>query len=326
MDRWIPPFEENLIEGLAVAVIGYGNQGRAHALNLRDSGARVVVGVRAGGPSESRAAADGMTAKGVEDAVLESEFVMVATPDESMADLYSERIASRLQPGQALLFAHGFNLHFGYIEPPEFVDVGLVSPKGAGVWVRRSYEEGEGLPAMIAVHQDATGRAWERVRAYASGIGCARAGLLKTTFREETECDLFGEQAVLCGGIPALIRAGFQTLVEAGYAPEAAWFETVYEAKLIVDLLLAKGERGMAEAISNTAEYGGEFAANLLVDDLTKERMKRVLARIQSGEFAKQWMAEASQWRPARLATTDAVRNEILERVPSLRKRLGSEL
>jgi ketol-acid reductoisomerase len=325
MDRWIAPSDENLIEGRAVAVIGYGNQGRPHALNLRDSGAKVVVGVRDGGPSATRARADGLAVKDIGDAAAEAEFVMVATPDESMAELFTARIAPRLSAGQILLFAHGFNVHFGFISPPNFVDVGLVSPKGAGVWVRRSFEEGGGLPAMVAVHQDATGWAWERVQAYASGIGSARAGLLKTTFREETECDLFGEQAVLCGGIPAIIRAGYQTLVEAGYSPEAAWFETVYEAKLIVDLLLAKGERGMAEAISNTAEFGGELAADLLVDDATRERIRGILERIQSGEFAKQWMSEASTWHPSRSATTDAVRIEVLGRVPSLRARLGAE-
>jgi len=325
MNRWIAPSDENLIEGMTVAVIGYGNQGRPHALNLRDSGAKVVAGVREGGPSESRAVADGLTTKNIEDAVDEAEFVMVATPDETMAELYAARIAARLSAGQILLFAHGFNVHFGFISPPEFVDVGLVSPKGAGVWVRRTYEDGGGLPAMVAVHQDATGRAWERVQAYASGIGSARAGLLQTTFREETECDLFGEQAVLCGGIPAIIGAGFQTLIEAGYSPEAAWFETVYEAKLIVDLLLAKGERGMAEAISNTAEFGGELAADLLVDDTSRERMKAILERIQSGEFARRWMTEASTWRPVRAAATDDVRNEVLGRVPSLRARLGAD-
>ncbi|MBX3097119.1 MAG: ketol-acid reductoisomerase [Fimbriimonadaceae bacterium] len=315
---------------LKVAVIGFGNQGRPHALNLHDSGASVVVGLRPGSPSAEGAVSAGLRVTAIPEAVKQSDLVMVATPDESMGSLYEESIAAHLRPGQMLLLAHGFNIHFGRIVPPSLVDVGLVSPKGAGVWVRDSYLKGSGLPAMVAVHQDATGHAWERVIEYAEGIGSARAGLLKTTFQEETECDLFGEQAVLCGGIPALIRAGFSTLVEAGYSPEAAWFETVYEAKLIVDLLMARGERGMREAISNTAEFGGDLAADLLVDQDARIKMRGILDRIQSGEFADNWLAEAANGMPrlhaARTrAVTDVARDSVLREVPSLAERLGAQ-
>lgn len=276
----------------SIGIIGYGNQGRPHALNLRDSGRDVVVGLREGSPSAERARADGLTVVPVAEAA-GRDVVALLLPDERMGEVWAEYVAPVVRDGQLLMFAHGFAIHFGSISPPVGMDVALVSPKGAGKWVRALYEAGSGLPALVAVHQDATGRAMARAMHYAEGIGATRVGTRETTFRAETITDLFGEQAVLCGGIPALIQAGYETLTEAGYEPEDAYLECVYEAKLIVDLMLAQGLAGMRKAISPTAAYGGQRAFHRLVNAETKAEMRRLLQEIESGEFAREWVAAA---------------------------------
>ncbi len=276
-----------------VAVIGYGNQGRAHALNLRDSGARVIVGLYKGSPSAEVARRDGFEPVETDVAVRESRIVMLATPDMKMAEIFEASVAPALAERACVLFAHGFNIVYGLIEPPDGVDVALVSPKGAGAGVRRRFEEGSGVPALVGVHQDATGSAMEVALAYAWGLGCARSVLMETTFREETETDLFGEQAVLCGGIPALLNAGFETLVQAGYAPELAYFECVHEAKIIVDLIYERGLAGMRRAISDTAQWGGLSAGGGVVGDASRASMKRILDEVRSGAFAQDWLGES---------------------------------
>jgi ketol-acid reductoisomerase len=277
---------------MKIAVIGYGSQGHAHALNLRDSGHDVTVGLYLGSPSWNLALKEGLNVTTVDQAVAKAELVAVLLPDEKQPQVYNEHIKPYLKAGQCLLFAHGFSIHFGYIKPPHDVDVVLVAPKGPGHLVRRVYAQGQGVPALVSVHQDYTGEGRVKAMHYASGIGALRAGVLETSFKEETETDLFGEQAVLCGGLTSLIQAGFETLVEAGYQPEIAYFECMHEVKLIVDLLYEGGFEKMRASISNTAEYGDFHAGPRLVDTHVKATMKSILSDIQSGQFAKQWMSE----------------------------------
>ncbi len=280
------------LKGKKIAILGYGSQGHAHALNLRDSGYDVVVGLRP--DSSSRAAAEqaGLEVLDTADAASAGDIVMILLPDEKQGEIWSAEIADGIADGNLLLFGHGFSVHFGEVEPPPGVDVGMIAPKGPGHLVRRQYEEGKGVPCLIAVHEDATGSAAELVLAYASGIGGGRAGIIETTFKDECETDLFGEQSVLCGGATELVRAGFETLVEAGYDPRLAYFETLHELKLIVDLMYEKGIQGMRYSISNTAEYGDMTRGPRVIGPEVREAMKQVLADIQSGEFAKEWIAE----------------------------------
>jgi ketol-acid reductoisomerase len=282
----------SLLEGKTIAILGYGSQGHAHALNLRDSGCEVVVGLRSGSSSRAEAEGEGLTVLEVADAASRGDLVMVLLPDERQAQVWEEEIRDGIAPGDLLLFAHGFAIHFGQIEPPPGVDVGMVAPKGPGHLVRRQFVEGRGVPCLMAIHQDATGNARELVLAYAKGIGGARAGVIETTFKDETETDLFGEQAVLCGGLTELARAGFETLVEGGYDPRLAYFECLHELKLIVDLMYEKGIQGMRDSISNTAEYGDMTRGKRVISEETREAMRKILADIQSGEFAREWIAE----------------------------------
>lgn len=289
--------DESALQGKKIAVIGYGSQGHAHAQNLKESGFQVIVGVRAG-KSFDQAVEDGLEAASVKVAAEQADVVMILLPDERQKAVYEAEIKPYLTSGKALVFAHGFNIHFDQIVPPSDVDVFLVAPKGPGHLVRRTYESGAGVPALFAVYQDATGQAKDIALAYAKAIGSARAGVLETTFKEETETDLFGEQAVLCGGLTALVKAGFETLVEAGYQPELAYFETMHELKLIVDLMYEGGMTGMRYSISDTAEWGDFVSGPRVVDAATKERMKEILTDIQQGKFAKEWIQENETNRP----------------------------
>jgi ketol-acid reductoisomerase len=279
------------LEGKTVAVIGYGSQGHAHAQNLKESGVDVVVGLAPGSKSRPLAADAGLRVADVADAVREADVVMILVPDTAQKAVYDAEIRPNLRPGLLLMFAHGFNIHFGRIDPPADVDVGMVAPKGPGHLLRSVYESGGGVPALFAVHRDASGTARDRVLAYARAIGSTRAGVLETTFKEETETDLFGEQALLCGGVSALVKAAFETLVEAGYQPELAYFETMHELKLIVDLMYRGGLNFMRFSVSDTAEYGDYVSGPRIVEG-AKATMKDVLAEIQSGQFAKRWVAE----------------------------------
>jgi len=288
----------NLLRGKKVAIIGYGSQGHAHALNLHESGVDVVVGLYNGSKSWAKAEAAGLQVATVADAAKAADLIMILLPDEKQGKIYNEEIAPNLEEGNALVFAHGFNIHFGQIVPPSYVDVFMVAPKGPGHLVRRTYTEGAGVPCLIAVHQDATGKAKQYALAYANAVGGARAGILETTFKDETETDLFGEQAVLCGGCAELIKAGFETLVEAGYAPENAYFECLHEMKLIVDLLYQGGLSMMRYSISDTAEYGDYQIGKRIITDETKKEMKKVLTEIQDGTFAKNWLLENETNRP----------------------------
>jgi ketol-acid reductoisomerase len=280
------------LDGKTVAVLGYGSQGHAHALNLKDSGVEVVVGLREGSESAAKAMDDGLAVEAIADAASRGDVVMVLLPDEKQADVFAAEISEGIAPGDLLLFAHGFSIHFGQIDPGPEVDVGMIAPKGPGHLVRRQFRAGEGVPGLVAVHQDATGGARDLVLAYAKGIGCTRAGVIETSFKEETETDLFGEQAVLCGGLTELVRAGYETLVEAGYDPRLAYFECLHELKLIVDLMYEKGISGMRYSISNTAEYGDLTRGPRIVGEPTRQAMREILAEIQSGEFAREWIAE----------------------------------
>jgi ketol-acid reductoisomerase len=280
------------LKGKTIAILGYGSQGHAHALNLRDSGCEVVVGLRAGSASRADAEREGLTVLDVGEAASEGDVVMILLPDEKQAEVWEAEIRDGIAPGNLLMFAHGFSIHFGQIEPPPGVDVGMVAPKGPGHLVRRQFTEGRGVPCLMAIHQDATGTAADLVLAYASGIGGGRAGVIETTFKDECETDLFGEQAVLCGGATELVRAGFETLVEAGYDPRLAYFECLHELKLIVDLMYENGIQGMRHSISNTAEYGDMTRGRKVITAQTREAMRQLLADIQSGEFAKEWIAE----------------------------------
>jgi len=288
----------SLIQGKRVAIIGYGSQGHAHANNLNDSGVSVTIGLRPGSASAAKATNAGLVVRAIEDAVAGADVVMVLAPDEHQARLYREQIAPNIREGAALAFAHGFNIHFGQIEPREDLDVIMIAPKGPGHLVRSTYVQGGGVPSLIAVYQDATGHARELALAYASANGGGRAGIIETSFREECETDLFGEQVVLCGGLTSLIKAGFETLVEAGYAPEMAYFECLHEVKLIVDLIYEGGIANMRYSISNTAEYGDMTRGPRIVTDQTKAEMKRILAEIQSGEFAREFILENQAGAP----------------------------
>lgn len=303
-----------LLQGKTVAVIGYGSQGHAQAQNLRDSGVEVVVGVRPGKSFEV-AKADGFEVMSVSEAVRTAQVVQMLLPDEQQAHVYKAEVEENLREGQMLLFSHGFNIHFGQINPPSYVDVAMVAPKSPGHLVRRVFQEGNGVPALVAVHQDATGTALHVALAYAKGVGCTRAGVIETTFQEETETDLFGEQAVLCGGVTALVKAGFETLTEGEYRPEIAYFECLHELKLIVDLMYEGGLTNMRHSISDTAEFGDYVTGSRIVTDETKKEMKRVLTEIQQGEFAKKWILENQAGRPTYNAMKKAEQNHQLEKV-----------
>ena len=281
-----------LLADKTVAIVGYGSQGHAHALNLHDSGIKVIVGLYEGSRSWPKAEADGLTVKTVADAAAAADLIMILLPDETQKRIYASEIAPNLKAGDTLLFAHGFNINFGQIKAPDDVNVVMVAPKGPGHLVRRTFEGGQGVPALFAVEQDATGNARDIAMAYAKGIGGTRGGILETTFREETETDLFGEQAVLCGGLSELIKAGFETLVEAGYQPELAYFECLHEVKLIVDLVVEGGLAKMRDSISNTAEYGDYTRGPRIVTAETKAAMKQVLTEIQTGQFAREFVLE----------------------------------
>jgi ketol-acid reductoisomerase len=287
-----------VIQGRKIAVLGYGSQGHAHALSLRDSGCEVRVGLPEGSKSRPRAEAEGLTVTTPADACAWADVIMVLTPDTGQRKLYAEAIGPNLRAGDALFFAHGFNIHFGYITPPPEVDVAMVAPKAPGHLVRRQFEAGQGTPVLVAVAQDATGKAWDLALSYAAGIGGTKAGALVTTFQEETESDLFGEQAVLCGGVTALVNAGFETLVAAGYQPEVAYFECLHELKLIVDLMYEGGMKWMRYSVSDTAEYGDLTRGPRVIGETTRQAMAELLADIRSGEFAREWIAEDDAGRP----------------------------
>ncbi|MDT8903472.1 ketol-acid reductoisomerase [Anaeroselena agilis] len=288
----------DMISSKKIAVIGYGSQGHAHALNLKESGIDVTVGLYKGSKSWHKAENDGVKVAAVADAVSGADIVMILIPDEKQGQVYRDHIAPNLKAGAALAFAHGFNIHFSQVVPPDNIDVFMVAPKGPGHLVRRMYTEGKGVPCLMAVHQNFTGNAQELALAYARGIGGTRAGVLATTFKEETETDLFGEQAVLCGGVTELIKAGFETLVEAGYQPESAYFECLHEMKLIVDLMYEGGIGMMRYSISDTAEFGDYMTGRRIIPDATRAEMKQILAEIQNGEFAKKWILENQANRP----------------------------
>jgi ketol-acid reductoisomerase len=287
-----------LLEESTVAVIGYGSQGHAHAQNLRDSGVKVLVGQRKGGANYELAREHGFEPVSAAEAAKAADMIMVLVPDQHQAELFEKEIVPGLEPGNMLLFAHGFNVHFGQISPSGDVDVALIAPKGPGHLVRRVFAEGAGVPCLVAVHQDGSGKAWDKALAYARGVGGTRTGAIQTTFREETETDLFGEQVVLCGGLTALIQAGFETLVEAGYQPEAAYFECLHEVKLIVDLIYEGGLAKMRHSISDTAEYGDFTRGSRIVTEETKAEMKRILSEIQNGEFAREFILENKAGQP----------------------------
>jgi len=287
-----------ILNGKTIAVIGYGSQGHAHALNLKDSGLNVVVGLRPDSKSVAMAEAQGLKVLPVPEAAKIADIIMILVPDQIQGKVYAADIAPNLEAGNALMFAHGFNIHFGQIKPPADIDVLMIAPKGPGHMVRRVYTEGRGVPALIAIQQDSTGNAQEIGLAYAKGIGASRAGVLQTTFKEETETDLFGEQTVLCGGLSELIKAGFDTLVAAGYQPEVAYFECLHEVKLIADLIHEKGITGMRYSISDTAEYGDLTIGKKIITGETRKTMKETLERIQSGQFAKEWIAETEAGYP----------------------------
>ncbi|HBP54204.1 MAG TPA: ketol-acid reductoisomerase [Synechococcus sp. UBA8638] len=288
----------SVLNAKTVAIIGYGSQGHAHALNLRDSGVKVIVGLYEGSRSAAKARADGLEVVSVQEAAARADWIMLLLPDEVQKQVYEASVAPHLTAGKVLGFAHGFNIRFQLVVPPTDVDVVMIAPKGPGHTVRWEYENGQGVPALFAIAQDASGQARTLAMAYAKGIGATRAGILETSFKEETETDLFGEQAVLCGGLSALVKAGFETLVEAGYQPELAYFECLHEVKLIVDLMVKGGLTAMRDSISNTAEYGDYVSGPRLITDDTKAEMRRLLAEIQDGAFARQFVAECDAGKP----------------------------
>lgn len=308
----------DLLKGKKIAMIGYGSQGHAHALNLRDSGAQVVIGTRKGGKTWELAAGHGWQPQPVADAVKGADWVMILLPDTAQADVWQKDIEPNLKKGAVVSFAHGFNIHFKTITPPAHIDVVMIAPKGPGHLVRRTFEEGGGVPGLIAVAQDASGKAKEMALAYAKGIGCTRGGALETTFKEETETDLFGEQAVLCGGAVELIKNGFETLTEAGYQPEIAYFECLHELKLIVDLIYEGGIDWMNHSISDTAKYGEFSRGPRVVNAKTKEEMKKILGEIQSGAFAKEWIGEDKAGRKNFTRMKDAYAAHQIEKVGSV--------
>ncbi|HEU4318892.1 MAG TPA: ketol-acid reductoisomerase [Acidimicrobiia bacterium] len=309
--------DPDLIKQRKVAIIGFGSQGHAHARNLADSGVDVVVGLRPESSSVQAAEEAGLEVMSVPDAVKAADVIMLLVPDQVMADIYTAEIAPNLGEDDTLMFAHGFNIHFGEIVAPDGIDVSMVAPKGPGHLVRRTYEEGSGTPCLVAVHQDVSGNALALALSYASAVGGGRAGILETTFKEETETDLFGEQVILCGGVAELIKASFETLVEAGYQPESAYFETLHELKLIVDLLFEGGLSWMRYSISDTAEYGDYTRGNRIVTDETRAAMKEVLNEIQSGAFANEWMAQAREGAPFLLEQRSRNREHQIEKVGS---------
>src|ERR1700720_2501081 len=305
----------NELKGRTVAIIGYGSQGHAHALNLRDSGVDVVVGLYKDSKSWPKAEAAGLKVLSVADAAKAAQMVMILVSDHIQGDLYNKEIAPHMTAGKTLMFAHGFNIHFGFITAPADVDVSMVAPKAPGHRVRELYTEGVGVPALVAVHQNPSGQALDQALAYALALGCLKAGVIETTFREETESDLFGEQSVLCGGVSELIRAGFETLVEAGYAPEIAYFECLHELKLIVDLIQEGGLGYMRFSVSDTAEYGDYTRGPRIVDAHVRAEMKKILSEVQSGEFARQWIDENKTGRHKFLAMRQAGHEQPIERV-----------
>ncbi len=305
----------DFLAGKKIAIIGYGSQGHAHALNLKDSGMDVRVGLDQGSPSWAKAETDGLTVRTVAEASAEADFIMILLPDETQKAIYTSEIAPHLSAGKTLAFAHGFNIHFAQIVPPKDVNVVMIAPKGPGHLVRRTYTQGQGVPALFAVYQDASGQARDLAMAYAKGIGGTRGGILETTFNEETETDLFGEQAVLCGGLCALIKSGFETLVEAGYQPELAYFECLHEVKLIVDLIVEGGLANMRYSISNTAEYGDYTRGPRIVDERVKAEMKKVLSEIQSGQFAREFVLENQAGKPGFTAMRRQEANHPIEAV-----------
>ena len=288
----------SLLDGKTVGIIGYGSQGHAHALNLNESGVDVVVGLYDGSKSKEKAEAEGLRVELVADAARDSDIVMMLIPDHTMAGVYRESVEPHLSSGKTLMFAHGFNIHYETVVPPGAVDVSMVAPKAPGHRMREVFTRGSGVPGLLAIHQDASGMAHDIGLAYARGVGCTRAGVLDTTFKEETETDLFGEQSVLCGGVTALIKAAFETLVEAGYQPESAYFECMHELKLIVDLLYQGGMEYMRYSVSDTAEYGDYSRGPAVIDEHVKENMKKVLEAVQDGSFAREWIAENDEGRP----------------------------
>jgi len=301
--------------GRKIAILGYGSQGHAHALNLRDSGQQVVVGLPEGSRSRARAQAEGLRVLTPAAAAAEADIIMILTPDTGQAKLYREAVQPALRPGKTLMFAHGFNIRFGTIDPPKDVDVSMIAPKAPGHRVREVFVEGQGTPGLLAVHQDASGKARQTALAYAKGIGCTRAGVIETTFAEETETDLFGEQAVLCGGVSALVKSGFETLVKAGYQPEIAYFECMHELKLIVDLMYRGGLSYMRHSISDTAEHGDYTGGPRLITDETRREMARMLGEIRSGAYAKKWIAENEAGRPWFDARRKEERAHVIEEV-----------
>ncbi len=303
------------LKGKRIAVIGYGSQGHAHALNLKDSGLDVVVGLKKGGKSWDRAKADGLEVMEVAEAAKAAQVVMILIPDTVQPEVYKDEIAPYLEEGDALAFAHGFNIHFGQIVPPEYVDVFMVAPKGPGFLVRRMFVEGKGVPCLAAVAQDYTGKAFDIALAYAKGIGGTRAGVIETTFKEETETDLFGEQVILCGGVTSLIKAAFETLVEAGYQPEVAYFECLHELKLIVDLIYEQGISGMRRWVSDTAKYGDITRGPRVIDSHVRETLWEILEEIQSGEFAREWILENMVGRPVFNALLKKDQEHLIEEV-----------
>ncbi len=318
----------NLIKSKTIAVIGYGSQGHAHAQNLHDSGCRVIVGARAGGSSFSKASQAGLTVKSIADATREADMVMILLPDENIADVYREEIEPHLKKGAALAFAHGFNIHYGQVVPRKDLDVVMIAPKGPGHTVRATYQQGGGVPCLIAVYQDQSGQAKALSLAYASAIGGGRAGVIETNFREETETDLFGEQAVLCGGAVELVKAGFETLVEAGYAPEMAYFECLHELKLIVDLMYEGGISNMNYSISNNAEFGEYVTGPKVIGQEAKTAMREALTRIQTGEYAKEFILENKAGAPVMMSRRrlnaehpiEKVGGQLREMMPWIRK------
>ena len=302
----------SVLDGKTVAILGFGSQGHAHAMNLHDSGVKVVVGLRPGSNHIAKAEAAGLTVKTPAEAAAEGDIIMMLVPDEKQADIYKEVVAPNLKPGNALAFAHGFNIHFKQIIPPADVDVIMIAPKAPGHTVRRTYVEGKGIPDLVCVHQDATGKAMDIALAYAAAIGGGRAGILESTFRTETETDLFGEQAVLCGGVCELMKAGFETLVEAGYAPENAYFECIHEMKLIIDLVNEGGFAKMRYSISDTAEYGDYRTGKRIITEETRKEMKKILREIQDGTFASEWIQENKAGGRAKFLATRQLEAETL--------------
>ena len=302
------------LDGRTVAILGYGSQGHAHALNLKDSGAEVVVGLREDSSSVEKARGDGLRVESIADAASLGDIVMILLPDEKQAELWESEISDGIAQGNLLMFAHGFAIHFGQIDPGPEVDVGMVAPKGPGHLVRRQYLEGNGVPGLLAIHQDAGGSARDVVLGYAKGIGCTRAGVIETSFKDETETDLFGEQAVLCGGVTELVRAGYETLVDAGYDPRLAYFECLHELKLIVDLMYEKGITGMRYSISNTAEYGDLTRGDKVITQETRQAMRKILDDIQSGDFAREWIAENQAGQENFLRMREQGQNHQIER------------